>query len=509
MDITTVEPYRLLNLTSLNILLGKNGCGKSTVLRDLDRSLGRDDYQVSYVTPERGGTLKYEPNLETNVRNNPQWMSDQRRANQFTQFREQVVGQFQRLELLVHRELESLVRSKVYDGQQLEEKTFDQYVDRINKLLDNIEIARSSQRGVGFDIFKRGTKQPVPPERVSSGEAEIISIAIECLAFEKEMDASKTNLLLLDSPDVHLHPDLQSSLAHFLRELARKQNVIVLIATHSTALVGGFRECADAAVEFMVTGQTEFTFEHTSSILKRILPIFGAHPLSNFFNESPTLLVEGDDEERIWQQVVRSSEGRIKLNPCSVGGKSNLNAYETQVREIIQSVYDAATAYSLRDRDDDPEEIGDLAPVTRFRLSCRASENLLLSNEVLEILGTTWEEMRKGLDEWLDKNPAHKHFETMRKFKDAGYDRKRFDIKELRNDLMGVFACPKPWEVVIGQTIARQDWSNAINFDDEGSLACFLGRKLINAILTEKMAAEPVKQDSNELPLAAAASSES
>jgi len=49
----------------INFLLGKNGCGKSTVLRRLDEKLRQNgDWFVKYITPERGGALKYNANVD-------------------------------------------------------------------------------------------------------------------------------------------------------------------------------------------------------------------------------------------------------------------------------------------------------------------------------------------------------------------------------------------------------------------------------------------------------------
>src|SRR5690606_25385247 len=117
-------------------------------------------------------------------------------------------------------------------------------------------------------------------------------------------------------------------------------------------------------------------------------PVFGAHPLSNAFNQAPVLLVEGDDDERIWQQAVRSANGRLKVYPCTVDGVGQLTSFERDVVRILDAVYDDAIGYSLRDRDSDPLEITDLGPLKRMRLNCRAAENLLLTDEVIASTGS-------------------------------------------------------------------------------------------------------------------------
>src|SRR5215471_12790239 len=92
----------LINLHRFTILLGKNGSGKSTLLRSLDRN----DSAIKYITPERGGTLKYEPNIDNNIQQNPTWLSETRRRNRYESFRQQSAAQFRNLEILFLRELE-------------------------------------------------------------------------------------------------------------------------------------------------------------------------------------------------------------------------------------------------------------------------------------------------------------------------------------------------------------------------------------------------------------------
>jgi len=49
----------------INFLIGKNGCGKSSLLRALEQTLARTpDWFVKYITPERGGPLTYDANIE-------------------------------------------------------------------------------------------------------------------------------------------------------------------------------------------------------------------------------------------------------------------------------------------------------------------------------------------------------------------------------------------------------------------------------------------------------------
>jgi len=104
---------------------------------------------------------------------------------------------------------------------------------------------------------------------ISSGESELISLGIELLMFSREKEAGKTNLLILNEPDVHLHPDLQVRLTEFLCRLVDEGDLSVIIATHSTAILGGLTGYKGAAVAFMRSGDKTLTFEPIGAMSPR------------------------------------------------------------------------------------------------------------------------------------------------------------------------------------------------------------------------------------------------
>lgn len=466
--------YTLQGLGQFNIILGKNGCGKSTVLKGLNEALRtQNDWgRVQYVTPERGGTLTYEANVEHNITSNTDWIRASRLANQFNQFRQQSVAQFRKLELTLFRESEA--RAEVANLQP--------YFDRLNSLLDNIEIRRE---GITFATYAKGSGQLVPAGQLSSGESELISLGIECLMFAHDLIAAKDNILLLDEPDVHLHPDLQVRLVAFLMSLLAGANFRIVVATHSPPILSGLERFDGATVAFMKPGEKALSFESIGDIQRRVIPVFGAHPLSNVFNQTPVLVVEGDDDERMWQQAVRSSSGTVRLYPVSCAGVGGMNEYEREVERIVTSVYDDPRAYSLRDGDGVHEGISDLPTMCRMRLQCRAAENLLLTDEVLAAAGLDWTEAQRRVADWVARNDQHSRWNSVKEFIDGGFDRREHDLKEIRNLLVGdVLQSAKPWEVLVGQAIAAvaRDVTTAAN--NEGSLKTFLGDKVIAKLFT-------------------------
>ncbi len=477
MDITFGDKV-LKNLASLNVVLGKNGSGKSSILKEIDQALTKQNGthwgKIKYITPERAGTLQYDANTEQNIINNLSWLQESRRVNQFDRFKHQTVSQYRNLELMVLREIESSRRDdKGY--------TFKLYLNRINALLDQVEF---KPEGNTFSIYRKGTTNKIDSRSISSGESELICLAIECLVFERECLKGKENVLLLDEPDVHLHPDLQMRLINLIKEGIQNEKHTVLIATHSTAILGALDNHRDCRVTFMRAGQKEFNFKSVLTIYKKVLPVFGAHPLSNIFNEMPIFLVEGEDDERIWQRAVRVAQGKMKLYPCSCEGIGNMNDMESELQQIIPAIYDDPKAFSLRDRDETSDEgIDDLPSITRFRLSCRSAENLLLSNEVLQSLGINWDDLKIKIQEWLNNNQKHPHQEIMNQFVGGGFDRKIFNIKAIRNDLMGIIGTDLDWEIAVGKVIGNLIYSSKTALIEEGSIFNFLGEKIVDKII--------------------------
>lgn len=469
MGIQQMNISDLIANARFTVLLGKNGAGKSTLLRTL---VPPGSSRVKYVTPERGGTLTYEPNIELTMSNNPQWLVDTRRVNRSDNFRQQSVAQFRSLEMLVLREIE-----KDHQKRANLNYTFDTILAQANDLLPAIKLVRSN---TGFSIASKDD-QPIAQQEISSGESELISLVIEILVFARANEAQK--ILLLDEPDVHLHPDLQQKFIRFTESISNEFDLRVAIATHSTAVIGAFTARADLQIAPVTQkGQQDFHPFRRQEVIERILPVFGAHPLSSMFQESPVVLVEGDDDQRVIEQIVRSSNGAIFLTPCPVNSVDELYEWETWLANFLPSIYDAPVAYSLRDLDDTKdEELDDIGCVCRIKLNCYAMENFLLCSQSLGKCGYTPDEFVGKLKKFLEIEPTHRYAGDVKSLVEGFENRRLMKIKNVRNIIVGLLGTSKPWEVLVGQLIA----ANVSKTDsDPDSLQTYLGQKAIRKLFT-------------------------
>jgi hypothetical protein len=87
-------------------------------------------------------------------------------------------------------------------------------------------------------------------------------------------------------------------------------------------------------------------------------------------------------------------------------------------------------------------------------LNCYAIENLLLSDQVLETHGFNAETFRAALQARMDLIPEHKYTAALKKLVDAFENRRTLNIKDVRNIVVAELGSNKPWEVLVGQSIA-------------------------------------------------------
>ncbi|MEY2483043.1 MAG: hypothetical protein QOK24_1571 [Verrucomicrobiota bacterium] len=466
-------------LNNINILLGRNGSGKSRFLRAIDLGIGKDAaFAARYISPERAGVFRRDGNVMNSMESSPAWLPEVRRKNQAENFKAASAN--------LLRDIETAYLRRLQDTPSIRDDSARNFrvdsLDKINRLLSNVSIV---QQGSDF-VFNDSTGQVVAPDQISSGESEAVALASEMLYFFENMRKDKFNVLLLDEPDVHLHPDLQARLANFLIGLVEdlpaesQNNVTVLIATHSTPLV-----CALAASDRASIGTKEFgidavAFSAFTQQLRKVAPFFG-HPLSLSLSHDVMLILEGEDDERVWQQAGRSAKGRLKLFPVVATSVSQQSELENFCAPLLKSLYDTPIAYSLRDGDGVVEELASVGPVLRFRLRCYAIENALVTEESLVVLGKTWDEFKIAADAWLTDNETHKDREQIRALIASGHRLQNVKIKSIRQLICAIAGTTKPWEVVLGQAIGSLDPVSMPT--GPFNLATFLGVEATRALL--------------------------
>lgn len=463
------------NLAQLNILLGKNGCGKSRALQSFD-STNRSSYNIKYIPPERGGEVLYQSGMEEQVRDIENNATNNRK-NQVLNYRQQ---SFARL----HLEEVEILRAEA----GLAKNTFNEVLVEVNSLLGS-DLAIIQDKKNRYQIGSKDFRH------LSSGEAEMVSLCVDIIAFLLTPFSDRDKILLLDEPDAHIHPDLQDRFLNFLRNVQLKFGdskdakfvTTIVIATHSTV----FLNIANIQVCFMKKDDQDLKFIPFSETHNKIVPLAAPHPLSNIFNNDPLLLVEGEDDVRVWQWARRKSKNQIRIVPCETESKDKMSEFENVAEQILPAIFDSPVIFSLRDRDDDEELITDLSCVKRSRTSCRAVENLLLSDESLKEMESDWDTCKEKIENWINdeaikpEGQRHKKYQYVFDFKEKGFERKTSDLKEIRNIIVYLLDCKNDWEIIVGKSIADNLNSAKSKINQNGSIFNFLGEKTVNNLLVK------------------------
>lgn len=465
--------------------MGRNGVGKSRFLRDLEQASNqhKQRFYVRYVSPERAGSFMRDGNVLTNMSTNPNWLRSVRSVNQASNFKSASATLFREAETLYLRRLASTPEIRMDPTRNFETDR----LSKINHLLTNISLDMGN---ADFEFRSLTDGQIISPNDISSGESEAVALAAEILYFFDTIDPTKFNVLLLDEPDVHLHPDLQARLGKLIIAMLEEfknvaESIAICLSTHSAPLV-----CSLADSEYVSIGTKSFAVDTVelkpaNAELRKVAPFFG-HPLSLSLSEDAALILEGEDDERVWQQAARTSQGRIKVFPVLAGSVNQQGALEAFCVDLLSTLYDDPVAFSLRDGDGVVNQpLNHSLPLKRYRLHCYAIENALLADPCLAVMGTTWEGFVAAALKWVGENQAHPDRAIVAELARSDDRLQHKKIKKIRQLICAVVECKKPWEVVIGQAIGaltKDDLTNA------NMLVAFLGAEMVGNIILRNVA---------------------
>lgn len=456
--------WQLNDLRSLTVILGKNGSGKSLLLRSWrDKSPSN----THYIGPERTGKFDFQPQM-VQEEGNASSRQKASRVNWIPNYHQRAIGR-------IHSYF--LARGSVRGDQ-----TFRGYPDELEKMLHSLIL--------DFEVVLKGTLPPYEllrlPERhsvteveqLSSGEAQLFTIGLDVLMIAAiwEIENCNQRILLIDEPDAHIHPDLQIRLADFLLQISRRFKVQIVVATHSTSLLAALGQFGgnDAGVVYLKKESSNFKSQPFESIQKKLAACLGGHVLMGPLFGAPLLLVEGDDDYRIWSQVPRHHMVLFSVLPTN---GDEIKKYQRSLEQILgclQSRKDEPLGYALLDGDktlpqpnpDNPQEF-----IRYVRLECHEAENLYLTDEVLAYMGCTWEE---AIAKLLEKsNNFGNKAEFLRGAVD--WDRQKVDLKGYIKEISQIID-PKNinWTERVGAVIGKAR--------PTGQLGSFLGESVVNAL---------------------------
>jgi predicted ATPase len=472
------DVWKIDRVTTLNIVVGRNGSGKSRLFRGLAALAGQQDYHLRYLSPERAGTFTPEAGIENTARQNSRWIEESRMKNQATNFKQASANRLRDLAWRFGLRVQTDVELR-----KATEKTFNtEILSKINGMLANIAVEVDSDQGITFRTLDGSV---VDSESISSGESEVLALATEVLHFFGSCGPAKNNVLLLDEPDVHLHPDLQARLARFLvgelMELAPQtgERTIICVATHSTPLICELARFPGCSIGTKTFASETVQQRPISDQLRKLAPFFG-HPLSQCINSDVPLIVEGEDDERVWQQAASTATGRLKLFPCLADTVTEQTEVERACDAMLSGIYDTPHAISIRDGDGTRDSLPPIGCVQRFRLKCYAVENLLVTDDVLTACGKDWGSFVAVGKAWYGGNATHPRAGLFNELLDSSDRLRDTKIKDIRQLIVAALESNKPWTTLVGQVLGRV--SDASDKVAEHGIVNYVGLPALRAV---------------------------
>lgn len=461
--------WRLTGLSNLVAVFGKNGSGKSRMLR-----LWRDNNPESthYIIPERTGELDYQAGyLQQQV--SGQSRQEQSRRNFHENYRRQIVGRIQAY----------LITRGAFEGTVAAPCPPAELTKAMGRLLPDFEVRILPSQVPPYELRRAADDQSVQQiDHLSSGEAQLLLLGLDILTVAAmwEINSTQSRVMLIDEPDAHVHPDLLVRFADFVTEAAEMYGFQTIMATHSPSLLAALGQFGGggASVLYLDRVSTDFVAHPFDDILKELASCLGGHALMGPLFGVPMLLVEGDDDYRIWSQVPRHHVVSFSVLPS--GGQQILNHQRTLERVLgaLREADGDKSGYALVDGDKGKPAENSATPqkhVEFIQLNCFESENLFLSDEVLATLGElTWDEAQVKIEAEAANFGAKEN--ALRAV--VGCDRQVHDLKSVIEQL-SLILDPKRvhWTVRVAAVIGKKR--------PTGQIGAFLGDEVVNALWGE------------------------
>jgi ABC-type cobalamin/Fe3+-siderophores transport system ATPase subunit len=116
----------------------------------------------------------------------------------------------------------------------LSSNDLNQIEEWLKPLLGNIKLSIKFDQARDFNIHAEAEigGLSIPLELLGTGYLQLVQIFCYILLFNPK-------ILLVDEPDIHLHPSVQEKLAESLLKIARAQNIKIIMTSHSPFIVRG------------------------------------------------------------------------------------------------------------------------------------------------------------------------------------------------------------------------------------------------------------------------------
>jgi putative ATP-dependent endonuclease of OLD family len=259
------------------------------------------------------------------------------------------------------------------------------------QVLRRIQETVDSMLGVQIDAFRGDSRNP---RSESEAELDVDDFLVqangsgirESLRLILDNEFEHPSLLLIEEPEVHLHPALEASMMRYLQSISSVCQVF--LTTHST----NFLDTAELTNVYLITKSDSTKAELLDiDAAETVLPRELGLRMSSLFMYDRLVFVEGRTDEAIireWASLLRINLSQSNVGFVPMGGARNFSHYAASATLAFLSKRNVKS-WILLDRDErDAPEIDRLKGIAgKFAtvnvLEHREIENLLLQPRVI------------------------------------------------------------------------------------------------------------------------------
>ena len=211
---------------------------------------------------------------------------------------------------------------------------FEKYKSIFKELLPGKELQDIDPSNVREFMYRDISGNLLNFSTLSSGEQEIVKIL-----FDVARKDIKDSVIIIDEPELHLHPTLTFKLIESLKKIGEHTNQFIFL-THSADLISTYYSTGD--VYFIDSEQTGANQAHKLSDLdnshRELVNLIGEN-LGLFAVGKKLVFVEGESssiDRLTYHSIAQKYLSDVKVIPVgSVTNIINLNSFEEQIRWFV------------------------------------------------------------------------------------------------------------------------------------------------------------------------------
>ncbi|MFA6042264.1 MAG: AAA family ATPase [Patescibacteria group bacterium] len=174
--------------------------------------------------------------------------------------------------------------------------------EKLNSFLGiTLEITDPEYRDLSYEMFfsdNNAGGQRVNFSGLSSGQKSIVHLIFTLFGYDLDNGS-----IIIDEPELHLHPQMQQKYLKLIKELKEEKNIQFVIATHSPIFVNS-ETIKDTYRFFMDQKETKIINPKITSSEYELIKILDYTNSSKIFFSEKAILVEGESDEFFYRYFI-------------------------------------------------------------------------------------------------------------------------------------------------------------------------------------------------------------